>query len=52
MSKIFETDDGDQIPIDPQHYAFLNKTLGAYKDPKSLYEFIKGASTNLGGGYD
>lgn len=52
MSKIFETDDGDQIPIDPQHFAFMNKTLGAYKDPKALYDFLKGASTNLSGGYD
>jgi SAM-dependent methyltransferase len=48
----FKPASGVDIRIDKNHYDFHFKTMGAYKDPASIYSFIKGASTNVAGEFD
>jgi len=50
--EIFRTSRGRDIPIDTDHHRFFQRTMERFKSPESLLGYIKGASTEIHGGFD
>jgi SAM-dependent methyltransferase len=48
----FRTSRGREIPIDADHHRFFQRTMERFKSPESLLGYIKGASTEIHGGFD